>query len=151
MDESIRSFGEGLDLLRDPALPPEQALYAATERMVTEILSPARIVCHRIVIADGLDFPALRDWFFDHGIAPVEERLTEYFARGKESGRLILESPRIAADRFYMMVFGGTILRSLNGTVSAADIGLVQAQTREAVSIFLRGVLPRRDLTADEG
>src|SRR3546814_16687788 len=40
MEESIRSFGEGLDILRDPGLPPERALPAAAELMITEILSP---------------------------------------------------------------------------------------------------------------
>lgn len=143
MEGSIRSFGEGLDILRDPDLPPERALHAATERMVAEILSPARIVSHRIVIAEGLSFPELRDWFFEHGVAPAEQRLTEYFEREKALGRLVLGSPAVAADRFYMMVFGGTILRSLNGVVTGADIDRVQAQSREAVSIFLHGALPR--------
>lgn len=143
MADSIRSFGEGLDVLRDPALPPERALPAATERMVSEILSPARIVSHRIVIAEGLSFPSLRDWFFEHGIAPAEQRLTEYFEREKASGRLMLDSPAVAADRFYMMVFGGTILRSVNGLVTGADLARVREQAHEAVLIFLRGVLPR--------
>ena len=143
MEESIRSFGEGLDILRDPGLPPERALPAAAERMVSEILSPARIVSHRIVIAEGLSFPALRDWFFEHGVAPAEQRLTEYFEREKSAGRLVLDSPAVAADRFYMMVFGGTIVRSVNGVVTGADIDQVRAQAREAVAIFLRGALPR--------
>jgi len=143
MEESIRSFGEGLDILRDPGLPPERALPAAAELMISEILSPARIVSHRIVIAEGLSFPALRDWFFEHGVAPAERRLTEYFEREKASGRLVLDSPAVAADRFYMMVFGGIILRSINGVVIGTDIDRMRAQTREAVVIFLRGVLPR--------
>ena len=143
MEGSIRSFGEGLDILRDTDLPPERALHAAADRMVSEILSPARIVCHRIVIAEGLGFPVLRDWFFEHGIAPAEQRLTEYFEREKALGRLVLDSPAVAADRFYMMVFGGPILRSLNGMVTGADIDRVRAQSREAVTIFLHGALPR--------
>ncbi len=143
MADSIRSFGEGLDVLRDPTLSPEEALPAAVERMVSEILSPARIVSHRIVIAEGLNFPSLRDWFFEHGIAPAERRLTEYFEREKASGRLVLDSPAVAADRFYMMVFGGTILRSVNGLVTIADIERVREQAHQAVLIFLRGVLPR--------
>lgn len=145
MERSIRSFGEGLDILRDTDVPPEHALYAAADRMVSEILSPARIVCHRIVIAEGLDFPALRDWFFEHGVAPAEQRLSEYFGREKALGRLALDSPAAAADRFYMMVFGGPILRSLNGMTTPADIDQVRARSREAVTIFLHGVLPRRD------
>lgn len=143
MEGSIRSFGESLDILGDTELPPERALPAAAERMMAEILSPARIVCHRIVIAEGLRSPALRDWFFEHGVAPAEQRLTEYFEREKALGRLMLDSPAVAADRFYMMVFGGPILRSLNGMITGADIDQVRAQSREAVAIFLNGALPR--------
>lgn len=143
MEDSIRSFGKGLDILRDEGAPPEQLLPAAAECMATEILSPGRIVSHRIVIAEGLSFPDLRTWFFEHGVAPAERQLTAYFEREKAAGRLVLASPAVAADRFYMMVFGGTILRSVNGVVTAADIDRVQAETREAVGIFLHGVLPR--------
>src|SRR3546814_15991890 len=96
MEESIRSFGEGLDILRDPDLPPERALHAATERMVAEILSPARIVSHRIVIAEGLSFPELRDWFFEHGVAPAEQRLPAYFEREKALGRQVMGARKIA-------------------------------------------------------
>ncbi len=143
MEDSIRSFGKGLDILRDDGPAPEQLLPAAAERMAAEMLSPGRIVSHRIVIAEGLNFPDLRTWFFEHGVAPAERQLTEYFEREEAAGRLVLDSPAVAADRFYMMVFGGAILRSVNGLVTAADIDTVKAEAREAVGIFLRGVLPR--------
>lgn len=143
MEIGIRSFGEGLEILRSSELPPEQALPRAAERMIEEILSPKRIVAHRIVIADGPAFPELRDWFFAHGVAPAERLLTDYFQREKNAGRLALDSPAVAADRFYMMVFGGAVARSVAGTITPADIPRVQAEAREAVSIFLRGALPR--------
>lgn len=143
MKRSIAAFGEGLDVLVRSDLPPDEALPMAAERMVEEILSPGRIVTHRIVIAEGLNFPELRDWFMEHGVTPAERALTQYFEREKHSGRLILEHPAVAADRFYMMVFGGVILRSVNGRIGVADRPRVKIETCEAVSIFLGGVLPR--------
>ena len=144
MARSIDSFGQGLEALRQSQLPPEQALPAAADRMVEEILTPGRILIHRIVIAEGLDFPELRDWFFARGVSPAEKLLTEYFEREQRDGRLVLDSPSVAADRFYMMVFGGVIVRTINGKITQQDKLRVQAKTREAVAIFLRGVLPRR-------
>lgn len=143
MDRSIAAFGASLDLLDESGLPPAQALADAAERMVAETLSPGRIVTHRIVIAEGLSFPQLRDWFMEHGVAPAEKRLTAYFEREQQLGRLVVEHPGIVANRFYMMVFGGVILRSVNGQIGAADLPRVQLEAREAVSIFLEGVLPR--------
>ncbi|MGS1078764.1 TetR/AcrR family transcriptional regulator [Pseudoxanthomonas beigongshangi] len=143
MKRSIAAFGEGLEMLYRSDLPPEQALPLAAERMVEEILSPGRIVTHRIVIGEGLCFPELRDWFMEHGVTPAERLLTQYFEREKRSGRLILEHPAIVADRFYMMVFGGVILRSVNGRIGVADRPRVKVEACEAVSIFLEGVLPR--------
>lgn len=144
MARSIAVFGEGLQNLRSSELPPEQALAAAADRMIDEILSPGRIVSHRIVIAEGLNFPELRDWFFKHGVATAEALLTDYFEKQKQAGRLVLDSPAVAADRFYMMVFGGVIARTVNGMITPADKPRVQAEAREAVRIFLHGILPGR-------
>lgn len=144
MARSIGNFGQGLEALLRSQLPPEQALPVAADRMVEEILTPARILTHRIVIAEGLDFPELRDWFFTRGVSTAEKMLSEYFEREQRDGRLVLDSPAVAADRFYMMVFGGVIMRTVNGKITPQDKLRVQAETREAVTIFLRGVLPRR-------
>ncbi len=144
MERSIAAFGESLDLLHRSDLPPEEALPAAAERMVEETLSPGRIVTHRIVVAEGLNFPELRDWFMEHGVAPAEGQLSAYFERERQRGRLILEHAQVAANRFYMMVFGGLIVRTVNGYIGIADLAIAKQEAREAVSIFLAGVLPRR-------
>ena len=143
MRESIAKFGEGLEMLDKSGLPPEHALPIAAERMVAEILSPPHMVTHRIVFAEGLAFPGLRDWFYKHGIAPAQQQLRRYFERERDAGRLRVEAPDIAASQFYMMVFGGVILRSINGMLSAADIPEIQAQARQAVAVLLHGLLPR--------
>lgn len=143
MKRSIDVFDESLEALLRSEHPPVEALPVAAEQMVEAILSPARIVAHRIVVGEGLCHPELRDWFMLHGVAPAERKLGEYFAREKQAGRLILDHPGMATNRFYMMVFGGVILRSVNGLIGVADAPRVRLEARDAVSIFLGGVLPR--------
>jgi len=141
MRESISSFGESMSILLAPDVPPETALYTATERMVAETLSPQRIVVHRIVNNQGLDFPDLRDWFFEHGTAPMQETLRQYFAREHAAGRLSITDPDMVAQQFRKMVFAPIVLHSSNGALTPDDIPRVQQQARESVRIFLHGVL----------
>jgi len=143
MRESISSFGKSMSVLLDPDTPPETALYTATERMVAETLTPQRIVVHRIVNNQGLDFPDLRDWFFEHGTAPMHETLRQYFAREHAAGRLNIDDPDMAAQQFRKMVFASIVLHSTNGALTPDDIPLMQQQARESVQIFLHGVLAR--------
>jgi len=143
MRSSISSFGVSMSILLDPNAPPETALYTATERMVAETLTPQRIVVHRIVNHQGLDFPDLRDWFFEHGIAPMQETLRQYFAREQAAGRLNIADPDLTAQQFRKMVFASIILHSTNGALTPDDIPLIQQQARESVQIFLHGVLAR--------
>lgn len=144
MQRSIASFDESLEALHRSELPPEQALPLAAARMVEEILSPSRIVAHRIAIGEGLCVPELRDWFMEHGVAPAERLLIRYFEREKASGRLVLDTtPAIVANDFYMMVFGRVILLSINGYLGVDDLPQVREEARNSVSIFLQGVLPR--------
>jgi len=143
MRESISSFGKSMCILLDPDAPPETALYTATERMVAETLTPQRIVVHRIVNNQGLDFPDLRDWFFEHGTAPMHETLRQYFAREHAAGRLRIEDPDMAAQQFRKMVFASIVLHSTNGALTPDDIPLMQQQARESVQIFLHGVMAR--------
>ncbi|MCL7713702.1 TetR/AcrR family transcriptional regulator [Stenotrophomonas mori] len=144
MERSIRDFGQGLEELLQSPLPPAQALEDAACRMVEEILTPARIVSHRIFTAEGMSQPALRDWFHAHGIRPVEILLSDYFARETRAGRLAIDDPDAAADQFYMLVFGGLVIRSISGRVGGEHLPQAQARARSAVQLFLKGALPGR-------
>ena len=142
MERCIGGFAQTLDALDDSPLPPEQALPIAAAGMLEEILSPRHIVTHRIVVAEGVSFPDLRDWYFEHGVAPPNRRMADYFARHMQAGRLQLDSPRIVANRFHMMVFGDAIIRSTAGVFDTRDLEWIKADTREGVAIFVRGLLP---------
>ena len=142
MEQSIRAFGEGIAWLQQSTLPPEQALAAATDLLLDEMLTPQRIVTHRIALCECGEFPELLDWFLTHGVYTAERSLSEYFTREVAAGRLRMGSPELTAKHFFIMVFGAVIIHSATGRISPADHERVRLETREALAIFLRGVLP---------
>ncbi|MFT3762527.1 MAG: TetR/AcrR family transcriptional regulator [Pseudoxanthomonas sp.] len=144
MEDSIHAFGAGLASLQESTMPPEEALAVATDRLLEEMLTPSRIVTHRIVLAEGTEFPELRDWFMVHGVQTAEHSLASYFMRETAAGRLTMASPELAAKHFFIMVFGAVIIHSASGRIDQYGRGRLQTETREALSIFLRGVLPAR-------
>lgn len=143
MEQSINDFGRSLDTLLQSPLPPAQALEEAASQMAEEVLSPTRLACHRVVISEGMNQPALRDWFHAHGVAPMEVLLSQYFTRETAAGRMYIENPEQAAHFFYMLVIGGLVLRSVNGRVVLSDLPKAQKQARDAVRLFMAGALPR--------
>ncbi len=143
MERSINNFGQSLNELMHSTLPPEQALEQAAYRMVEEMLTPSRIACHRVIVAEGMNQPELRDWFQAHGIQPMEDLLNQYFTRETQAGRLYIEDPSRAAHQFYMLVIGGVILRSVNGRMSPDDLPAAKENARSAMRLFLSGALPR--------
>lgn len=143
MERSINQFGQSLDELTNSSLPTEQALEQAAFKMVEEILSPARIACHRVVISEGMSQPELRDWFQAHGVTPMEIMLSRYFAREHDAGRLHIEDPDLSARHFYMLVIGRLVLRSVNGRMGPEDVALGKEQASSAVRLFLNGAMPR--------
>ncbi|MFT4257519.1 MAG: TetR/AcrR family transcriptional regulator [Pseudoxanthomonas sp.] len=142
MKDSIHAFGQGLASLQETTLPPEEALAIATDLMLEEMLTPGHIVTHHIVVAEGAEFPELRDWFMTHGVQTAERSLARYFARETVAGRLVVTSPELAAKHFFIMVFGSLIIHSASGYIAQYDRKQLRAETREALAIFLRGVLP---------
>lgn len=143
MQQSIHDFSQGVEELLRSTLPPEQALENAACRMIEEILSPARIACHRIVVSEGMAHPELRDWFLAHGVEPMETLLSQYFARESQAGRLCIDDNVAAAKDFYTLILGGLILRSINGRIDSSDIPQAQQHARVAIRRFLQGTLPR--------
>lgn len=143
MDDSIESFGQSLAELERSPLPPDEALAEAAMRMVEQMLTPARIVSHRIAIAEGPTYPHLRDWFFEHAVKPPTEALAAYLQREHEAGRLRLaDDPYAVAHRFYMAVLGAVVIRSVSGQIGPADVEAERERARRAVALFHAGIRP---------
>ena len=142
MEQSILAFGEGIASLQQSTLPPDRALAEATDLLLDEMLTPQRIVTHRITLGECSEFPELLDWFMTHGVSTAERSLSEYFARETAAGRLRMASPELAAKHFFIMVFGAVIIHGATGRIALTGRERLREETREALSIFLRGVLP---------
>ena len=140
--QSVAALGSSVSALLESTLPPEQALPEAAVHMLDDLLSPARIVAHRVVIGDGPANPALFDWFNAHAIQPAVSGLAVYFEREDRLGRLRVDDPAMVAHRFYMAVYGSPMLLGIAGALRTADLAAERQETRAATLQFLRGILP---------
>lgn len=122
---------------------PEEALRLAAERIVESLATPDSRVLHRIVVGEGQSFPQLRDWFFDHAVATVQGKLAAYFKQEAGAGRLRMASPELAANQFFMMLFGDWVIRISCGNLYETDAAALRAHAMQAVDLFLHGALPR--------
>ena len=124
-------------------LSPEQALHLTAEQFSDSVASEQFHVIHRIVIGEGQSFPALRDWYFDHGVGALRGHLREYFEQEVAAGRLRMASPHMASSQFFMMLFGDLVIRISSGNLQQIDATELRAYARDAVENFLHGTLPR--------
>lgn len=122
---------------------PEQALHLTAELIADSLARPDSRILHRIVIGEGQSFPQLRDWYFDHAVAAIRDRLDEYFKQEAATGRLRFASRSNATNQFFMMLFGDWIIRIACGNLHSGDPEQLRAYARDAVDLFLHGALPR--------
>ena len=74
--------------------------------------------------------------------SPTEKR-TRWPGRSCGAGRLRMASPELAANQFFMMLFGDLVIRISSGYVRDPKPEELSAYARGAVDLFLRGALPR--------
>lgn len=111
--------------------------------MLDEVLSPERVVSHRIVVAEGLRFPKLHDWFFEHGVAtPWPCSPSTFCAKASTDARFSWITPSRHPIGPTWCVFDDTILHSVCGRITREDIEHMRAEVLHAVNIFLRRILP---------
>jgi AcrR family transcriptional regulator len=142
IQRGLRDLSERLQVNLS-GLPPEQALHLTAEQFSDSVASDQFHVIHRIVIGEGQSFPALRDWYFDHGVGALRSHLCEYFEQEVAAGRLRMASPTMASSQFFMMLFGDLVIRISSGNVQRIDATELRLYARDAVENFLHGTLPR--------
>ncbi len=143
IERRLDDLNQRLQALDLSGQSPEQALRLAAERLVESLASADSRVLHRIVIGEGQSFPQLRDWFFDHAVATVREKLATYFEHEAAAGRLRLASAEHASTQFFMMLFGDWAIRISCGNLHETDAVALHAHAMQAVDLFLHGALPR--------
>jgi len=144
VERRLQDMTRQLDAMELKGLPPPQALRKAARSITESLTTPDAYLVNRIVIGEGRDFPALRDWYFDNAVTTIRNRLAGYFQQQVASGALVLHStPELAASQFFMMLFGDLTIRTACGYMPNPETDQVLAFIDGAVEQFLHGALPR--------
>lgn len=123
-------------------LSPSEVLTELGLNLATISLSEHGAAIFRIVMAEGANFPALRDIFITNAIDRVQSDLTKYLQRQIKAGVLDIDEPALAAKQFMEMVKGDMPLRMCCGAPPPTRKA-IESQVRCAVKLFLRGAQPR--------
>lgn len=126
----------------EPELEPqslEQALQQFGERFLGMILCPNALRWHRMCLAEGHQFPALREALLRSGPGRVRSRLADYLAAQERAGRIRLEDPGEAAVHFVALLKSESHFAAVCGDPVDLSAAQVTRQARRAVEVFLHG------------
>lgn len=119
--------------------PLDEALRVFGEKFLGMALCSDAVRWHRICVAEGHKFPALRAVLLRTGPGPVGERLAAYLAAQAEAGRLNVEDPAAAALHFFALLKSQTHFSVVCGESARLSAGEIETQVRRAVEVFLHG------------
>jgi TetR/AcrR family transcriptional repressor of mexJK operon len=106
-------------------LPLQEALVELGMHWQRFMLRPQVRSLHRVMIAEGMRFPALAQGFYDAGPQAMETWLTDWIRGEQARGRILANvSPDRAAEKFLSLLRGNLFLR--------ATLGLVHGETPTA-------------------
>jgi hypothetical protein len=90
-------------------------------------------------LAEGHQFPALREALLRSGPGRVRDRLADYLSVHARSGRLRLDDPGEAAGHFIALLKSEILLAAVCGDPVDLSTDRVAQQARSAVEVFLYG------------
>jgi AcrR family transcriptional regulator len=111
--------------------------------LLTMMMTPEIIAQVRTVIAVAAKFPRIGRAFYETGPKYGSDRLSAYFAKQTEAGRLATPEPGTAAIHFIQLCLGDIHKRLMfcpGDEISAAE---VEHSVGAAVSVFMRAYGPR--------
>jgi AcrR family transcriptional regulator len=117
----------------------DQALQLFGERFLGMILCPNALRWHRMCLAEGHQFPALREALLRSGPGRVRDRLADYLSVHARSGRLRLDDPGEAAGHFIALLKSEILLAAVCGDPVDLSTDRVAHQASRAVDVFLHG------------
>ena len=126
-----------------------ETLLAFGHGLTTLLTNTTGLSFFRIIVAEGVRFPALARMFYDSGPGLAVERLTEVLERRKRAKEIDIPDCRAAADQFVGMIRGNLLLEVVLGLRSRPKREELQAFVTEAVETFLNGIV--RPASADRG
>jgi AcrR family transcriptional regulator len=118
----------------------KDTLLAFGQGLTTLLTNTTGLSFFRIIIAEGVRFPALARTFYDSGPGMAVERLTEVLERRKRAKEIEVRDCRAAADHFIGMLRGNLLLEVLLGLRPRPKTEELQAFVAEAVDTFLHGI-----------
>ncbi len=119
--------------------PLGQALQLFGERFLGMILCPNALGWHRMCLAEGHQFPALREALLRSGPGRVRARLADFLGAHARSGRLRLDDPGEAAGHFIALLKSEILFAAVCGEEVDLSSERVAHQARRAVDVFLHG------------
>lgn len=105
------------------------------------LYSPPALGLHRLVQAEGRQFPGLARIFFALGPDPAYRQLAERIDQETEKGTLRCKNAELFAQQFLAMLRGDRHLRVICGVAKAPSSREISEQVSLAVSVTLRGML----------
>lgn len=144
IERKVSSVFGALDVPRNVDREPEQVLREVGRQLLDLILSPEAAGVHRLMIAEAVRNPGLREAFMALGPQRVYAFLTDYFTAQTAAGRLAVGDPQLATVQFLEMIKGDYYMRRLLGEEVRLSDRERQRVVDHAVGIFLHGISAAR-------
>ncbi len=123
--------------------PFESLLLEMGEWLLAHVLDRHQIAVYRLLVAEGHRMPELARYSDERVIGPMIAALTRVFARAAERGELIDLPPVFLAQQFLQAVCGHEVRERVLSTSWTGDEAELVSRMRDAVRLFLGGVLRR--------
>jgi AcrR family transcriptional regulator len=117
-------------------------LLSLAARMQARILSIDGLAIYRLAVAEGPRFAGLRKAVLQTGHRGFLTHLAEYFARLASAGRIAIDNPYLAAERFLSMVQGQQLFTACCAGPARIDDASRRRHVQQAVDAFLRIYAP---------
>lgn len=122
---------------------PRTWLIAFGERSLRMILRDDAIFVGRMVVAQGRNFPILRETFSAVTVEPMLGLLCDRLREWAKGALILCPEPEADSILYYDLLMSGWISRSMFGNPPQASEAFLQREAGRAASLFLDGRRPR--------
>lgn len=113
------------------------ALRELAARMQARILSADSLAIYRLAVAEAPRFAGLRKAFLNIGLRGFMGHLSDHFAQLARAGRLRIDDPALAAERFLALLQGQQQFIAACGGAARISAAQRKRQVEQAVDAFL--------------
>jgi AcrR family transcriptional regulator len=106
-------------------------------------LNPGVAGVNRLILAEGAQFPEIRDYFYEKAVLRVRDAMVRPLARLAERGLIALDDPQEAAEMLRGMMAMDAQRALMLGRLDAPAEAEIRARARRCARLFLFGCAPR--------